>query len=154
VSTQGGFARAYVPASHAIHAYRQEVQLRAKAAGVKASKETLLVMIFAAFGRPKSHFLKSGLKPTAPAMPRADVDNVAKGILDALGELAGNDTCVKTLSVTKDWGDPHTVVVVVPSGEMDFVIRGPNGKTLFCGHWTGAYGFKRMHGTYGTIQAM
>ena len=104
VSTQGGFARAYVPASHAIHAYRQEVQLRAKAAGVSASTAPLSVEIVATFARPSSHLTKKGLRATAPTLPRPDVDNIAKGILDALGELWGNDSCVASLSVEKEYG--------------------------------------------------
>jgi Holliday junction resolvase RusA-like endonuclease len=104
VSTQGGFARAYVPASHAIHAYRAEVQLRAKAAGVVASTDPLSVEIVATFARPTSHLTKKGVRATAPTLPRPDVDNIAKGILDALGELWGNDSCVASLSVEKEFG--------------------------------------------------
>jgi Holliday junction resolvase RusA-like endonuclease len=93
-----------VPASHAIHAYRQEVQLRAKAAGVSASTAPLSVEIVATFARPSSHLTKKGLRATAPTLPRPDVDNIAKGILDALGELWGNDSCVASLSVEKEYG--------------------------------------------------
>ena len=35
VSTVGGFARAYVPKRHPIHAYREAVALAAKLAGLK-----------------------------------------------------------------------------------------------------------------------
>jgi Holliday junction resolvase RusA-like endonuclease len=113
VSTQGGFARAYVPASHAIHAYRAEVQLRAKAAGVTATDEPLIVVILATFARPSSHLTKKGLRATAPTLPRPDVDNIAKGILDALGELWGNDSCVASLSVEKEFGTEGRTSVTI-----------------------------------------
>ena len=113
VSTQGGFARAYVPASHAIHAYRQEVQLRAKAAGVIATSDPLSVEIVATFARPKSHVTKKGIRAGAPQLPRPDVDNIAKGILDALGDLWGNDSCVAALSVAKEYGTEGRTSVTI-----------------------------------------
>ena len=115
VSTQGGFARAYVPASHAIHAYRAEVQLRAKAAGVVPGTDPLSVEIVATFARPSSHLTKKGVKATAPQLPRPDVDNIAKGILDALGELWGNDSCVAALSVEKCYGPEGRTSVTIES---------------------------------------
>jgi len=113
VSTQGGFARAYVPASHAIHAYRAEVQLRAKAAGVVASTDPLSVAIVATFARPTSHLTKKGVRAAAPKLPRPDVDNIAKGILDALGDLWGNDSCVAALSVEKCYGTEGRTSVTI-----------------------------------------
>ena len=113
VSTQGGFARAYVPASHAIHAYRAEVQLRAKAAGVVPSTDALSVDIVATFARPSSHLTKKGVRAGAPRLPRPDVDNLAKGVLDALGELWGNDSCVGQLSVTKSYGTEGRTSVTI-----------------------------------------
>jgi Holliday junction resolvase RusA-like endonuclease len=115
VSTQGGFARAYVPASHAIHAYRAEVQLRAKAAGVVPGTEPLSVDIVATFARPSSHLTKKGIRAGAPALPRPDVDNLAKGILDALGELWGNDSCVGFCSIRKQYG-PEALTSVTIQG--------------------------------------
>jgi len=113
VSTQGGFARAYVPASHAIHAYRQEVQLRAKAAGVVASTDPLSVEIVATFARPTSHLTTKGVRANAPKLPRPDVDNIAKGILDALGDLWGDDSCVAALSVEKCYGPEGRTSVTI-----------------------------------------
>ena len=115
VSTQGGFARAYVPASHAIHAYRAEVQLRAKAAGVVPGTEPLAVEIVATFARPTSHMTKKGIRAGAPALPRPDVDNLAKGVLDALGELWGNDSCVGFCSIRKQYG-PEALTSVTIQG--------------------------------------
>jgi Holliday junction resolvase RusA-like endonuclease len=104
VSTQGGFARAYVPKGHAIHGYRQAVAVAAKAAGLTDTGEPVSVVIDAVFARPKSHMLKSGVKASAPALPRPDVDNLGKAVLDALQEVMGDDTHVARLVVEKSWG--------------------------------------------------
>lgn len=104
VSTVGGFGRAYVPKSHAIHAYRQSVALAAKAAGLVDNAQPVSVVIDAVFARPKSHMLKSGVKPSAPALPRPDVDNLGKAVLDALQDVMGDDTNVARLVVEKSWG--------------------------------------------------
>ena len=115
VSTQGGFARAYVPASHAIHAYRKAVQLLAKSAGVVATSNPLSVEIVATFARPTSHLTKKGVRAGAPKLPRPDVDNIAKGILDSLGDLWGNDSCVASLRVEKWYGTEGRTGVTIES---------------------------------------
>ena len=104
VSTAGGFARAYVPKSHPVHAYRQAIALAAAAAGLREQAKPVSVVIDAVFARPKSHLNKSGLKPTAPALPRPDVDNLAKAVLDSLQDVMGDDTHVARLVVEKSWG--------------------------------------------------
>lgn len=104
VSTRGGFARAYVPAKHPVHAYRQSLAAAARAAGLSDTGEPLSVVIDAVFVRPKSHVRKSGVKPDAPKLPRPDVDNIAKAVLDALQDVIGDDTCVARLVVEKSYG--------------------------------------------------
>ena len=104
VSTAGGFARAYVPQSHPIHAYRQAIALAASAAGLREQSRPVSVIIDAVFARPKSHLTKSGVKATAPTLPRPDVDNLGKAVLDALQEVMGDDTYVARLVVEKSWG--------------------------------------------------
>jgi Holliday junction resolvase RusA-like endonuclease len=104
VSTAGGFARAYVPKGHAIHAYRQAVAIAARAAGVNEAGGPVSVIIDAVFARPKSHLNKSGVKAAAPALPRPDVDNLGKAVLDALQDVMGDDTNVSRLLVEKSWG--------------------------------------------------
>ena len=104
VSTAGGFARAYVPAKHPVHAYRQAVAAAARAAGLTETGDPLNVVIDAVFGRPKSHMNKSGVKPTAPTLPRPDVDNIGKAVLDALQDVIGDDTNVSRLVVEKSYG--------------------------------------------------
>ena len=104
VSTAGGFARAYVPKAHPVHAYRQAIALAAAAAGLREQAKPVSVVIDAVFARPKSHLNKSGVKPTAPALPRPDVDNLGKAVLDALQDVMGDDTHVARLVVEKSWG--------------------------------------------------
>jgi len=104
VSTAGGFARAYVPAKHRVHAYRQAVAAAARAAGLTETGKPLNVVIDAVFGRPKSHMIKAGVKPTARRLPRPDVDNIGKAVLDALQDVIGDDTNVSRLVVQKSYG--------------------------------------------------
>lgn len=113
VSTAGGFARAYVPKSHAIHAYRQAVAIAARSAGLRDEARPVSVVIDAVFGRPKSHITKSGVKQTAPMLPRPDVDNLGKAVLDALQEVMGDDTMVSRLVVEKSWGTEGRTTVRV-----------------------------------------
>jgi len=111
VSTAGGFARAYVPKAHPVHAYRQAVALAARAAGLTDTGEPLHVVIDAVFGRPKSHMNKAGVKPDAQALPRPDVDNIGKAVLDALQEVIGDDTRVSRLVVEKSYGTEGRTIV-------------------------------------------
>jgi len=104
VSTRGGFARAYVPSTHPVHAYRQSIAAAARGAGLGETGEPLNVVIDAVFGRPKSHMNKSGVKATAPRLPRPDVDNLGKAVLDALQDVIGDDTMVSRLVVEKSFG--------------------------------------------------
>ena len=104
VSTRGGFARAYVPSKHPVHDYRTQLADAARAAGLTPTGEPLDVVIDAVFERPKSHLLKSGVKKTAPRLPRPDVDNVAKAVLDSLQDVMGDDSLVARLVVEKSWG--------------------------------------------------
>ena len=113
VSTRGGFARAYVPAKHPVHAYRQKIAAEATRAGLKPQDEPVEVFIEATFKRPKSHLTKKGVKPTAPKLPRPDVDNIAKAILDSLQSVMGDDTNVRRLTVEKTFGNDALTIVSV-----------------------------------------
>ena len=112
VSTRGGFARAYVPSKHPVHAYRTAILKAAIDAGMLPLSEPIEVIIDAVFARPKSHMNKRGVKQTAPALPRADVDNVAKACMDSLKDLF-DDTNVRRLIVEKSWGDEARTTVRV-----------------------------------------
>jgi Holliday junction resolvase RusA-like endonuclease len=114
VSTVGGFGRAYVPKSHAIHAYRQAVALSAKAAGCEPHGLPVDVVIDFVFARPKSHYRKSGLRNDAPTLPRCDLDNMAKAVLDSLNGVAWDDDAqVRRLVVEKSFGTEGRTTVRV-----------------------------------------
>ena len=105
VSTRGGFARAYVPAKHPVHAYRDAVAAAAQAAGAGVHGEPVSVVIDFVWERPKSHMRKSGIKPDAPVLPRADLDNTTKAVLDSLNGVAWeDDSQVQRLVVEKSYG--------------------------------------------------
>jgi len=104
VSTRGGFARAYVPSKHPVHAYRAAIAEEAAKAGLEQTGEPVEVIVDAVFARPKSHMTKKGVKATAPQLPRPDVDNVGKAVLDALQDVMGDDTNVRRLVVEKSYG--------------------------------------------------
>ena len=111
-SARGGFARAYVPSKHPVHAYREAIALAAKLAGVTITGEPVSVIIDAVFARPKSHRNKAGVKASAPSLPRPDCDNVAKAALDALTGVAWeDDTQVSRLVVEKSYGDEGRTTV-------------------------------------------
>lgn len=104
ITVRGKHGHAYVPSDHPIHAYRHAVAVAARAAGVTEAGGPVSVIVDAVFARPKSHLNKSGVKPTAPALPRPDVDNLGKAVLDALQDVMGDDTNVGRLLVEKTWG--------------------------------------------------
>ena len=105
VSTRGGFARAYVPAKHPVHAYRDAVAAAARAAGAGVHGEPVSVVIDFVWERPKSHLRKSGVKPDAPVLPRPDLDNTTKAVLDSLNGVAWeDDSQVQRLVAEKSYG--------------------------------------------------
>ena len=101
------FGKPYIEDKHPIHAYRLAIQCAAVAqsAGRKITG-WVSVDVIAAFARPKSHWLVGGLKADAPELPpKADVDNVAKGILDALttSRIWHDDAQVAELRIEKKY---------------------------------------------------
>lgn len=105
VSTRGGFARAYVPSKHPVHAYRAAIASAAVDAGATPCTDPLTVIIDLVFARPASHLTTKGLRKGAPLLPRQDVDNCAKAALDALNGVAfADDSQVAKLVVEKSYG--------------------------------------------------
>jgi Holliday junction resolvase RusA-like endonuclease len=102
-----------VPAKHPVHAYRQKIAAEATRAGLEPQSEPVEVIVEAVFVRPKSHMTKKGVKPTAPKLPRPDVDNIAKAILDSLQDVMGDDTNVRLLTVGKAYGNESRTTVSV-----------------------------------------
>ena len=113
ITTRGKFPHGYVPAEHPVHGYRSSLAAAARAAGLTQTGEPLCVVIDAVFKRKKSHMNKSGVKPTAPVLPLADVDNVGKAVLDALQDVMGDDTMVQRLVVEKSYGPEARTTVRV-----------------------------------------
>jgi Holliday junction resolvase RusA-like endonuclease len=114
VSTRGGFARAYVPARHPVHAYRQSVAEAAKAAGATVSEDAVAVDLTFLFQRPKSHRTKKGLKKDAPQLPVPDCDNLAKAVLDSLTCVAWHDDRqVARLTVSKAYAQESATLVQI-----------------------------------------
>lgn len=112
VSTRGGFGRAYTPTKHPVHAYRRAIAFEAAKAGATPGTETVSVVIDAVFVRPKSHVTKKGVKASAPELPRCDVDNVAKAVLDSLTGVAWmDDTQVRRLVIEKSYGEEARTTV-------------------------------------------
>jgi Holliday junction resolvase RusA-like endonuclease len=105
ITVRGRHGHAYVPKDHAIHAYRQAVALAARAAGASVHEEPASVVIDFVFARPKSHMRKNGLAANAPRLPRPDIDNLEKAVLDALKGVAWkDDTQVARVVKEKSWG--------------------------------------------------
>ena len=117
ISTVGGRGRAYVPASHPIHAYRQAVAFMAKAAGAKPTADAPLTLkIELVMVRPKSHFKSSGeLNPrTALKVPPGDCSNYLKGIEDSLNGVAWvDDVQVGKTIVEKIYGQEARTTVLI-----------------------------------------
>ena len=104
ITTRGGHGHAYTPARHAIHGYRQAIALAAKAAGCQPHAEPVDVVVDFVFGRPMSHLRKCGVRDGAPRLPRADIDNLAKAVLDSLTGIAWEDDAqVRRLVVEKSY---------------------------------------------------
>jgi len=90
--------------------YRRAVEAAARASGLPLREGPVWLGIEAVFQRPKSHIrTKGGIRPDAPAFPysRGDATNLAKGIEDALNQIAwADDSQVVELTVRRRWAKP------------------------------------------------
>jgi len=105
IATRGRFATAYVPKAHPVHAYRQAIVLAAKAASKTRREGGVSLSVEFIFARPPSHWTKSGLAASAPAIPpKCDWDNLGKAVSDAItgsGVIWGDDDQVVDATVRK-----------------------------------------------------
>ncbi len=91
ISVRHGFARAYTPADHPVVPYRRAIELAAVKAlprrewKKRTERRRVRLQVACVFQRPPSHLKASGqAKGDAPMVPRPDVDNLAKSVMDAL----------------------------------------------------------------------
>jgi Holliday junction resolvase RusA-like endonuclease len=113
VSTQGGFARAYVDAKHPIHAYKQAIRLAYVSSGGEVLEGPVSIQIVCWFSRPKAHS-KKRRSTREPKTTKPDSDNLAKAILDALNEIAYNDDGqAYRLTVEKWYVGPYDLIGTV-----------------------------------------
>lgn len=123
ITTRGGFAHAYTPKKHPIHAYRASIagdwQMQWTKDLNRPFTGPVTVEIVYHFARPASHLRKDGTpKASAPAYPRPDVDNLAKAVLDALTDAGAwaDDSQVVSLGVRKKWSQvAHTLITITES---------------------------------------
>jgi Holliday junction resolvase RusA-like endonuclease len=111
----GAFATTYTP-DNGIRPYKSAIQLAAAVAGAARLHGTVVVVtVEAVFVRPPSHFLASGkVRKGAPPIPmRADWDNLAKGVCDA---IFGDDRYISEGRCRKRYAQPgetaHTRVTI------------------------------------------
>ena len=114
VSTRGGFAKAYIPKEHPIHAYKEAIQLAAKIAmaGRAPVEGPVLVTVLFRFGRPKSHSKAARSNDNHKQKP--DLDNLCKAVLDALNGICWtDDSRVCQIRASKAWRTEGQTIVLV-----------------------------------------
>jgi crossover junction endodeoxyribonuclease RusA len=105
---RGGKARVYDPGT--AEGWKGQVALAAKE-HLPPAPVDLPVVIHLRFElpRPKGHYCKSGLKPTAPEyhLGKPDIDNLAKAVLDALVAIGflRDDCLIRLLLITKRYAE-------------------------------------------------
>jgi Holliday junction resolvase RusA-like endonuclease len=122
ISMAGGFARAYTPADHPVIAYRSAIERAALSVHARREWRRRLgsrvrLEVWCVFQRPKSHLKADGsTRKDAPPVPRPDVDNVLKSVMDAMTSAGvwGDDVVVVSARVRKRYVGsriaPHTVI--------------------------------------------
>ena len=111
ITSRGGFATAYIPKSHAIHAWKWAIEEAAREEAqrvgwVPRKGIALAVSMVFSFERPRSN-------KTQWHTQRPDLDNLAKAVLDALHGIAYfDDSVVDEMKLSKAWGEPGVFVEV------------------------------------------
>ena len=119
-ATIGG--RMYLPSSAPIRAFKTAVIAAAGKRFRRPLDGPVVVEITALFQRPPSRLTASGElrkgAPTHPGRNLGDVDNLAKGALDALTSIAWNDDSqVVDLRVAKRWANIDRMTIAVSPWE-------------------------------------
>lgn len=107
-----------------VHAYTPRTTAEAEHYIAKAWRETgtpalrgpVELMVRVTLQRPRGHFGKRGLRPTAPLFPvtRPDLDNYLKTVLDALNKVAWlDDSQVITACAAKVYGPSDCWTITV-----------------------------------------
>lgn len=112
----------YIPADHAIHAYKDLIRLSCKQR--HPFEGPVSVKITAYMPRPADQ-KKDKLLPemACPHIGTPDCDNIAKGILDALnGKAWRDDKQVNEITVRKLFvprgTEPKTIITIEPGGSL------------------------------------
>ena len=117
--SRGGITRMYDPGT----AEGWKGQIAAEAMPHKPAAQLegpLHVTLLFRFARPKSHWSKKGLKPTAPEYhtSKPDADNLAKAVLDCITQLGfwRDDAQVAALDVRKKYAnaEPFCEITITP----------------------------------------
>jgi len=117
--SRGGITRMYDPGT----AEGWKGQIAAAAMPHKPAAQLegpLHVTLLFRFARPKSHWSKKGLKPTAPEYhtSKPDADNLAKAVLDCITQLGfwRDDAQVAALDVRKKYAnaEPFCEITITP----------------------------------------
>ena len=103
VSSQGGFARVYLPTKHPVHEYKRRIAEATKHWPVFVGP--VGVHIEAALPIPKSwsKTKKAEALATEYHQQKPDPDNIGKAILDAMSKHWRDDCQVADLRITKLW---------------------------------------------------
>ena len=113
----------YLPSSAPVRAFKRAVVTEAVKRFNKPLTGPVVVEITAMFQRPPSHLTSRGeLRKAAPVFPGrnlGDVDNLAKGALDALTGIAwADDSQVVDLRVAKQWAHIDRMTIAISPREV------------------------------------
>jgi len=102
ISTRGGYAKAYLPSDHPVHAFKQAIALQAARHGLFVG--AVEVAIVAWFPMPASWSKKKRREHEGRwHTQKPDADNVSKAVIDALHEHWNDDCQVAMLTLQKRW---------------------------------------------------
>ena len=118
VSVRGKKPVAYIPDDHAIHGYKQAIQLAGKVAmaGQAPVEGPVSLRVWLHIARPKSHSKARRLDRNHTQKP--DASNVLKGLEDALNGVCWlDDSQIVDARISKRWTEleAKTIVIIDPN---------------------------------------